>query len=65
MSKYKVVFLTPMLFWDEVDTPTQEEAESQCWNDPLLSNIDLSEGPLYMHSEKIEEEEEEEEEKTS
>ena len=65
MPKYKVSFLAPMLVWDKVDTSTQEGAEKQCWDDPMLSRLDLSEGPFYMHSEKIEEEEEEEEEKTS
>jgi len=65
MPKYKVSFLSPMLVWDEVDAPTQEEAEKQCWYDPTLNKIDLSEGPFYMYSEEIEEEEEEEEEEVS
>jgi len=62
MSKYKVSLLSPMLTWDEVDAESAEKARKQCWNDPDLRRMDLSDGSFYMHAEEIEEDEIEEDE---
>ncbi|MCK4820125.1 hypothetical protein KA005_30450 [bacterium] len=62
MPKYKVSLLSPMLTWDEVDAESLDKALEQCWNDPSLDRINLSDGPFHMHGEEIEEDEVEEEE---
>jgi len=57
MPKYKVVLLSPMLTWEKVDAESTEKAEEECWNDPCLDRIDLTDGPFYMAAEEIEEDE--------